>query len=190
MKIDAFPTPIAGISMRKYPIIYADPPWAYRDKRDKHPRLCGGARVHYNTMDTKNISDLPVASLAADNSMLFMWATFPNLEEALKVIKAWGFTYKTLGFSWIKTNKNNGKPFFGIGYYTKSNCEVCLLGVRGKPIKISNSVSSVVISPKESHSKKPSIVRDRIVQLCGDIPRIELFARESVPGWDCWGNEV
>ena len=91
---------------------------------------------------------------------------------------------------WIKTNKNNGKPFFGIGYYTKSNCEVCLIAVKGKPIKVSNSVSSVIISPRQEHSKKPDQIRDKIVELCGDVPRIELFARKKAEGWDVWGNEV
>ena len=175
---------------KKYNIIYADPPWSYRDKRDKHPRLCGGASAHYNTMTIEEIKNLPVNKLADDNCMLFLWLTFPNLQEGLDVIKAWGFTYKTLGFSWIKTNKKNGKPFFGIGYYTKSNCEVCLIGVKGKPIVVSNKVSSVIISPREEHSKKPDIVRDKIVELCGDLPRIELFARQRVDGWDCWGDEV
>lgn len=173
-----------------YQIIYADPPWAYRDKRDTHPRLCGGASVHYPTMDMATLKSLPISYIAAENCMLFMWATFPNLPEALDLIAAWGFKYKTLGFSWIKTNTKNGKPFFGIGYYTKSNCEVCLIAVKGKPIKISNSISSVLIAPREAHSKKPDIVRDRIVELCGDIPRIELFSRHKVQGWDTWGNEV
>ncbi len=175
---------------KKYNIIYADPPWSYRDKRDKHPRLCGGASAHYNTMTIEEIKNLPVNKLADDNCMLFLWVTFPNLQEGLDVIKAWGFTYKTLGFSWIKTNKKNGKPFFGIGYYTKSNCEVCLIGVKGKPIVVSNKVSSVIIAPREEHSKKPDIVRDKIVELCGDLPRIELFARQKAEGWDVWGNEV
>lgn len=175
---------------KKYQIIYADPPWSYRDKRNKHPRLCGGALVHYKTMGIKEIKTLPIQNITDDNCMLFLWATFPNLSEALEVIRAWGFKYKTLGFSWIKTNKNNSKPFFGIGYYTKSNCEVCLIGVKGKPIKVSNSISSVLIEPKEEHSKKPNIVRDKIVQLCGDISRIELFARQKTEGWDVWGNEV
>ena len=176
--------------MNKYNIIYADPPWSYRDKRDKYPRLCGGALKHYATMSIDEIKQLPVAELAEENCMLFLWVTFPNLMEGLDVIKAWGFKYKTLGFSWIKTNKNDGKPFFGIGYYTKSNCEVCLIGVKGKPIKASNSVSSVVIAPREQHSKKPDFVRQQIVRLCGDVPRIELFARNKYPGWDVWGNEV
>lgn len=175
---------------KKYQIIYADPPWNYKDKRDKHPRLCGGASAHYNTMTIEDIKGLPVATIADENCMLFLWATFPNLQEALDVIKAWGFKYKTLGFSWIKTNKKDGNPFFGIGYYTKSNCEICLIGVKGKPIKISNYVSSVLIAPREEHSKKPDIVHAKIVEFCGDIPRIELFARQRASGWDAWGNEV
>jgi len=175
---------------KKYKIIYADPPWAYNDKRNKHPRLCGGALSHYKTMSIQEIKNLPIKDITEENCMLFLWATFPNLQEALDVIKAWGFKYKTLGFSWIKTNKNNGKPFFGIGYYTKSNCEVCLIGVKGKPIVIDNSISSVIMETKQEHSKKPNLIRNKIVQLCGDLPRIELFAREKVEGWDAWGNEV
>jgi len=173
-----------------YNIILADPAWSYRDKRDKHPRLCGGASVHYNTMTVDDIKNLPVNKIADKNCMLFLWVTFPNLREGLEVMKVWGFDYRTLGFSWIKLNKKNGKPFFGIGYYTKSNCEVCLIGVKGKPIVASNFVSSVVMSPREKHSKKPDVVRDKIVQLCGDIPRIELFARERAEGWDSWGLEI
>lgn len=183
MKIDIYNT------NKKYNIIYADPPWHYNDKR-KGKKISGGAENHYSVMKTADIKNIPVPTLTFDDCMLFLWVTFPNLEAGLEVIKAWGFKYKTLGFSWIKTNKNNGKPFFEIGYYTKSNCEVCLIGVKGKPIKKSNSISSVVISTKEEHSKKPNIVRDRIVELCGDIPRIELFARQQVEGWDSWGNEI
>ena len=176
--------------MKKYQIIYADPPWSYRDKRDKHPRLCGGASSHYNTMSMKALKELQVNSIADKDCMLFLWVTFPNFAEALDLIAAWGFKYKTLGFSWIKTNKKNKKPFFGIGWYTKSNCEVCLIAVKGKPGKASNSISSVIIEPRESHSKKPDIVRDKIVEFAGNLPRIELFARQKTEGWDVWGNEV
>ena len=127
--------------------------------------------------------------------MLFLWCTFPNLKEGLSVIEAWGFDYRTLGFSWVKLNKNNGKPFFGIGYYTKSNCEVCLIGVKGKPIVESKKVSSVILhkmldESDRVHSWKPDTVRDKIVELCGDVPRIELFARQQSDGWDSWGNEI
>ena len=175
---------------KKYKIIYADPPWAYKDKRDKHPRMCGGATAHYSTMSIEEIKKIPVNEIADDDCMLFMWATFPNLQEGLDVIKAWGFKYKTLGFSWIKLNKKNKKPFFGIGHYTISNCEVCLIGIKGRPPIASNFVSSVLMEPRGEHSQKPDIVRDKIVELCGDLPRLEMFARKKSLKWETWGNEV
>lgn len=178
---------------KKYNIIYADPPWTYSDKR-KGKKMSGGASTHYNTMNISDIKKMGeiIKKISSDDCMLFLWATFPNLSEALQTIKEWGFTYKTLGFSWIKTNKKNGKPFFGIGFYTKSNCEVCLLGIKGKPsnLKKSNFVSSCVISERREHSRKPDEVRKRIEELVGQVPKIELFARQQVEGWDCWGNEV
>lgn len=172
--------------MKKYQIIYADPPWAYRNMGN----IQATANSHYPTMKNEDICNLKVADIAEDNSILFLWATFPKIQEALDVMKAWGFEYKTCGFIWIKTNKNNGKPFFGVGWYTKSNAEVCFIGVRGKAPKVSNEVSSVVIQPRSNHSEKPQEVRKRIIKLCGDIPRIELFARQKIEGWDVWGNEV
>ncbi len=175
---------------KKYQIIYADPPWEYPARNNTNTRYGRGAIGYYSLMKLEEIKALPIPEITDTNCMLFLWATFPRLEQALEVIKAWGFTYKTLGFSWIKTNKNNGKPFFGVGYYTKSNAEVCLIGVKGKPIKVSNFVSSVLITPREEHSKKPDIVRDKIVELVGNVPRIELFARQKTKGWDSWGNEV
>lgn len=175
---------------KKYNIIYADPPWHYNDSRNSHTRFCGGAVGHYQLLKTQDICNIPIKDIADDNCILFLWATFPNLPEAFKVMEAWGFKYKTIGFNWVKTNKNNGKPFFGIGYYTKSNAEVCLIGIKGKIKPISNSVSSIVISPRREHSRKPDIIRDKIVELIGDVPRIELFAREETKGWDVWGNQV
>lgn len=171
---------------RKYSVIYADPPWSYRDKREPH----GGTSRHFATMTREDLLALPVWSIAAENCLLFMWATFPNLQQALATMTVWGFKYKTLGFSWTKMTKDGLTPAFGIGYYPRSNCEVCLLGVKGKPFKVSNSVSSAVISPRGKHSAKPPEVRDRIVAFAGDVPRIELFARERVEGWDAWGDEV
>ncbi|MFA6151982.1 MAG: MT-A70 family methyltransferase [Chitinophagaceae bacterium] len=176
--------------MKKYNIIYADPPWKYNRRTNAATRFGLGVHGHYPTMTLDEIKSLDIQSITAENCMLFMWVTFPRLKEGLEVIKVWGFTYKTLGFSWIKTNRKNNNPFFGIGFYTKSNCEVCLIAVKGKPIKISNYVSSVIISPVQEHSRKPAIVRERIVQLCGNIPRIELFARSKITSWDSWGEEV
>jgi N6-adenosine-specific RNA methylase IME4 len=171
--------------MKKYQIIYADPPWAYRNMGN----IQATANAHYSTMSNEDICELPVADIADENSILFLWATFPKIQEALDVISAWGFEYKTVGFTWIKKNKNGGN-FFGVGWYTKSNAEVCLIGVRGKAPKISNSVSSIIESVRGRHSAKPEIVRDKIIQFCGDVPRIELFARQKTEGWDSWGNEV
>jgi len=171
----------------KYQIIYADPPWSYQNGGVPQ----GGVDAQYKTMTPQDIKDLPVNEIADDTSVLMLWATFPQLQEALEVMKAWGFKYKTLGFSWLKTNKD-GSPFFGIGYYAKSNQEVCLLGVKGKAHSLvkSNSVSSFVSTGRTRHSEKPQIFRDKIVELFGDIPRVELFARTKTEGWDVWGNEV
>lgn len=172
---------------KKYQIIYADPPWSYQN--GSVPQ--GGVNKQYPTMKLEDIKKLPIQNLADENCVLMMWATFPQLPEALEVIKAWGFKYKTLGFSWIKTNKD-GSPFFGIGYYAKSNCEVCLLAVKGKAHSLvkSNKVSSCVLHNRTKHSEKPQIFRDKIVELFGDIPRAELFARQKTEGWDVFGNEV
>lgn len=176
--------------MKKYSIIYADPPWKYNSSANHKTRFRGGACGHYDLMSMEEIKKLPIQDIAADNCALFMWCTFPFLEEQIKLFSHWGFKYRTLGFSWIKTNPKNGKPFFGVGYYAKSNCEVCLMGIKGKMKPVSNKISSVVISPRREHSRKPDEVRDRIVQLFGDLPRVELFARQRVEGWDAWGNEV
>ena len=119
-----------------------------------------------------------------------MWATFPMLREALEVIEAWGFTYKTVAFNWVKQNKTGAGLFWGLGNWTRSNSEICLLAVKGKPRRMSASVHSVIFSPVQQHSRKPAEARDRIVELMGDLPRIELFAREAAPGWDAWGDEA
>ena len=175
---------------KKYSIIYLDPPWKYNSRDNHKTRFRGGACGHYDLMSMDEIKMLPIQDISADNSVMFLWCTFPYLEDQIKLFSHWGFSYRTLGFSWIKTNPKNGKPFFGVGYYAKSNCEVCLMGIRGKMKPVSNSVSSVIISPRREHSQKPDETRSRIVELFGDIPRIELFARNKTTGWDVWGNEV
>lgn len=175
---------------KKYKIIYADPPWHYNDVRDC-PSMGGGVLGHYKTMKVNEICNLPVQELADDDCLLFLWATFPCLKEAMQVINAWGFKYVTIGFNWVKLNQD-GTPFFGIGYYTKSNSEICLIGRKGRAdnLVISDRVSSIILSKIREHPRKPDEARSRIVKLCGDLPRIELFARQKIEGWDCWGNEV
>jgi N6-adenosine-specific RNA methylase IME4 len=177
--------------IKRYDIVYADPPWAYNDKM----RMTGahgpirGAESFYRTMSIQDIRSLPVKNMSSDNSLLFIWVTMPLLKEGLGTIGAWGFEYKNCAFSWVKTTKN-GKIHFGMGHYTRGNNELCLLGTRGKVPVVNHSVSQIVMSNVSDHSKKPDEVRDRIVSLVGDLPRIELFARSKSDGWDVWGNEV
>lgn len=169
-------------------IIYADPPWSYRVWRKKeHGRT---AESHYSTMTIEEIRTLPVAQLADKNCILFLWVTFPVIREAFTVIDAWGFTYKTVAFCWVKQNRQSSSLFWGMGHWTRANAELCLLATKGSPKRQSAGVHQIVMTPIEGHSKKPDIVRDKIISLAGDVPRIELFARQTTPGWDVWGNEV
>lgn len=189
--------------MKKYQIIYADPPWQYQDKRTEagknNPTGAGGAEKHYRTMDIKSICRLQVKEIADENCYLFLWATLPMLNSALRVIKEWRFEYKTAVFVWIKMKNDMSQPRMdGIGNYTLNNAELVLLGRKGKYWRNSTTVKQLVMTSKLAHSEKPAEVRRRIVKLCGDLPRIELFARkpqllfkdESFEGWNIWGDEV
>lgn len=174
---------------KKYEVIYADPPWSYNNKSTR-----AAADKHYGTMSIADIKQLPVGDtgggIAADDCVLFIWATFPMLREAFEVIEAWGFTYKTVAFNWVKLNKSGAGLFWGLGNWTRSNSEICLLATKGKPKRISASVHSVIETPVQRHSQKPTEARERIEALMGDVPKIELFARNTAPGWASWGNEV
>lgn len=174
-----------GRTIQNYQVIYADPPWDYQQCR-----LSGSAKKHYPTMRIEELCALPVADIAERDCALFLWATFPQLPEALQLIKAWGFVYKTVAFVWLKQNRKALTWFYGLGFWTRSNAEVCLLATKGHPKRQSAGIHQLVISPVERHSKKPDEVREKIVELMGDVPRIELFARQQTPGWDVWGNEV
>ena len=178
---------------KKYNIIYADPPWTFKTYSDKGKGR--SAENHYPCMNIDDIYKLPVQDIADEDCILMMWVTYPLLKEGIKTMEEWGFTYKTCAFSWIKKNKNadifsDGGLFWGLGYWTRSNNEICLLGTKGKPKRHSRGVHQVVMSKIQRHSQKPDIVKDRIVELCGDVPRIELFARQATKGWDVWGNEA
>lgn len=172
----------------KYNVIYADPPWEFRVWSDKGK----GRSVdnHYPTMTTAQICALPIKGIAAEDCALFIWGTWPKLQEALKVIEAWGFTYKTCGFLWVKLTSNLFKFHMGCGYWTRANTEYCLLATRGKPKRISKAVRQLILAPVREHSRKPDEVHEKIVDLMGDVPRVELFARRPCTGWDIWGNEV
>lgn len=172
---------------KKYNIIYADPPWTYKDKASAGKR---GASYKYMVQDQNWICNLPVQNITADHCVLFIWTTMPQLPNVFEVINSWGFVYKTCGFTWVKKNKIKDSWFMGMGNWTRSNSELCLLAVKGKPKRVNASILSVIDTPIESHSKKPDAVKDHIVTLCGNLPRIELFARQRTQGWDVWGNEL
>ncbi len=160
---------------KKYQIIYAYPPWKYKQSGSK-TNSRGMAKQHYPTMSTEDICNLPVGEIAIDNAICFMWATFPNIGEALKVMKSWGFEYKTAAFVWAKKNKKSNTNFWGMGAYTRANAEVCLLGIskntKAKQQIISNAVHQIIESPVERHSKKPEETKKRIIQLLGDVLKI------------------
>ncbi|MHA1437914.1 MAG: MT-A70 family methyltransferase [Promethearchaeota archaeon] len=169
--------------MKKYQIIYADPPWTFKTYSLKGKKY-KSAECHYNCMSKRAIQDIPVNLLADDNCVLFLWVTFPCLLEGLELIKKWGFTYKTCAFTWVKKNKKSDSYFWGLGYWTRSNAELCLLATIGNPKRISCSVHQIIDAKIRKHSQKPIEVKDKIVKLMGDLPRIELFAREKTQGWD------
>jgi N6-adenosine-specific RNA methylase IME4 len=171
-------------------VIYADPPWTFKAYSEKG-KLYKSPENHYDCMTIDDIYNLPIDKIADDNCVLFLWVTFPLLQEGLETIKRWGFTYKTLGFNWVKRNKKKTDTWFwGMGFWTRSNSEICLLATKGKPKRISKSVHCVIDEPVQFHSKKPDVIKGKIVELCGDVKRIELFARQKTKGWDCLGNEI
>lgn len=175
---------------KKYNIIYADPPWDYGNTRNPDG-WWGRTEKHYPTMKVNDIGELPVSTLADENCYLFMWVTSPFMEKGMVLMDKWGFKFSTIPFVWIKmTNDMKKVRGDGIGKYTPSNAEYVLLGRRGKYFRNSTKVKQVIQSPKTKHSEKPKETMDRIVELCGDLPRIELFARSQTEGWDAWGNEI
>ena len=141
-------------------------------------------------MRLEELAALPVSDLADTDCALFLWATFPQLPEALRLIRAWGFSYKTVAFVWLKTNRKARTWFYGLGFWTRSNAEICLLATKGHPKRQAANIHQLIVCPVERHSKKPDEARDRIEALMGDLPRIELFARQETPGSEVWGNEV
>jgi len=173
---------------KKYQIIYCDPPWGFRGYDLKSEARYVGNK--YAVMNLEDIQNLPINSIADDDCILFLWVTMPKLNECWELIKKWGFEYKTVAFTWVKRNKKSPSWFWGMGRWTRANAELCLLATKGKPKRINAGIHSVVDTPIRAHSQKPDEVRERIVRLVGDLPRIELFAREKTPGWDVWGNEV
>ena len=170
-----------------YGIVYCDPPWSYENSQHSGSadRLTGSADSHYPTMTIEEIKDLPVESIAADDCLLFMWTSSPHLDRAIEVGGAWGFKYITVGFCWVKDRINPSN-------YTMSQIELCLLFKRGRIPKPrgARNVRQLVEAPRGRHSAKPVEVRERIEAMFPEQEKIELFARERMEGWKCWGNEV
>lgn len=178
----------------QYGAICADPPWYFKNYSGKGEGR--NATAHYDCMSLEQIKEMRVPDFSAPDCALFLWATDPLLPEALEVIRAWGFTFKTVAFQWAKTRRrmNDTQPVsrafpMGTGYWTRANVELCLLATRGRPRRLSKGVSRLIVAPRREHSRKPDEVYQAITELVGG-PYLELFARESRPGWNAWGNQT
>lgn len=199
---------LSDLPQGHFKAIYADPPWRFeawdgrkfsggnqvrKDGRVIH----GGVRgTPYETMGAAEIAAMPIADLATEDSVLFLWICWPMMPEALRLIEAWGFIYKTCAFSWIKGDArqteffhDDVKTYMGMGYWTRANSEVCLLATRGKPKRINADVRQGIIEPRREHSRKPDCVHGRIERLV-EGPYLELFARAPRKGWTVWGNQT
>jgi len=176
--------------MKPYRVIMADPPWSFRNRKTGGS-MRSGAEAQYPVMSVSDICSLKVKSVADDDSFLFLWWVASMPGEALRVVSSWGYKLVTMtAFSWIKQTVN-GNDHFGLGFYTRQQQEHCLLAKRGTPKVVSKSVRQNVRASVRGHSRKPDEVREQIVALCGDVPRLEMFARPPVPaGWDAWGLDV
>jgi len=173
---------MAPLPPGKYNIIYADPPWQYFEGGYKNQSQ------HYNTLEFSDIKNLKIQEIAADNCILFLWITDPILDKLKELLSAWGFKYSTVGFYWVKKTKQD-KWAFGLGNWTRANPEICIIATKGSIERKDATIPKLIISEIEEHSKKPNIIRDKIIQLVGDLPRIELFARNKTEGWETWGDK-
>ena len=174
---------------KKYEIVYADPPWDFKNKKTGGD-MSSGASSHYITTDIESLKKLDVNSICAENCTLIMWYVGSMPQEAIDLVRAWGFTIKNMnGFVWRKLTAK-GNPFFGMGFRTRAGSESAIIGIKGKPKVYSHAVRAVHSYPILKHSEKPSQFREHIVELCGELPRLEMFARDSPEGWDVFGNEV
>jgi N6-adenosine-specific RNA methylase IME4 len=176
-----------------YGAILADPPWHFEAWASPPYGNGRDAKSHYQTMKEDEIAAVRVADFAADNCVLFMWACWPMIQQTFRIIDAWGFKFKTCGFCWVKADATQIEMFeeeitpdMLLGYWTRSNSEVCLLATRGNPKRTATDVRQAIIAPRREHSRKPDGIHERLVT----GPYLELFARQERPGWDCWGNET
>lgn len=176
--------------VKKFDVILADPPWDLKYYNVETANLRGAGRRHYDVMSEEKIAALPVADLANENCILFMWAIWTLMPAALRVIASWGFEYRTCGFVWIKSKPSGFGFFTGMGAYTRRNTEFCLIGIKGSMRPVARDVSELIYTPVKEHSRKPDDQYTKIERLYPDVSYIELFARRKRCGWDAWGNEI
>lgn len=192
--------PFGDLKRNHYGAILADPPWLFNNLWGGRPKKAGNnypsraIERHYDLMEDDEIAALPVADLAAQNCVLFMWTCWPVLQRSFAILDAWGFTYKTCALSWMKADPyrlfaDDKTPFAGLGYWTRANTEPCLLATRGRPKRLNADVRQGIIAPRREHSRKPDGIHGRIERLIAG-PYCELFARQKRPGWDVFGNEM
>ena len=185
---------VIDLPNKKYNIIYADPPWHYGSKSAVNNTTGSAIKPlsdHYSTMSLQELKNMSIKNMTKDDAACFMWVTDSHIDEALEVLRSWGFAYKTIAFNWIKTT-SKGNYCKNVAPWTMKSSEICLLGIKGRMTKYkqANNIESLVIAQRTQHSQKPNEVRKRIEDLFGDLPRIELFAREKTDGWDVWGDEI
>ncbi len=180
----------------KYQVILADPPWWYNNRktggeRKNKTKFGGGARKHYPLMKDEELLAMAsqVEAIADKNCIFFLWCTGPRLDFAITLLQHWGFRYCTIGFTWIKLNKTGTKPIYGPGYYTASNTELVLIGIKGSMRPTKKMLPSVIHHSRMKHSKKPDL-SEALTLMYPNTRKVELFAREKRPGWDAWGNEI
>lgn len=174
-------------TQHRYQVALIDPPWSYSCWAGKESRT---ADSHYHVMTLEQIRAMPIVNILERDAAVFLWVTSPLLEVGLQTLRAWFLEYVTIGFTWVKT-RADGKPKIGLGHHTRSGSEICLLARRGRGLKRARAdVPQVIHAPVREHSRKPDETRERIERLYGDVRRIELFARQSCPGWARWGFEA
>lgn len=188
-----------------YGLILCDPPWSFAtyagDGGTPTQKNFNEAEDHYRTMTMDDLGALSVADFAAKNCALAMWVVGSHLDVAIDLGRAWGFTFKTDLFIWLKQKMveaqqldcltgDIAEPPMSMGYFTRKGAESCFLFTRGKPKVCAHDVRQVIVAPKREHSRKPDEQYPRLERLFGDVPRAELFCRNTRSGWDAWGNEV
>lgn len=177
----------------KYKLLYFDNPLPYKKYSNTKIELGNKNRriTPYRPMTIQQLKALPIDKISEKDSVLLLWTTGPHTHDSLEIMKAWGFKYTTYQFSWLKRNKNIYSFHRGYGSYTQSNAEICLLGKKGKGLKVlRHDIPQVYDGPTGDHSEKPDVFRQRAIQVFGDVPRLEGFARIKPEGWDVLGDDV